>query len=275
LRHVKSAAFPALNLHFVYIFIPAAALAAALAGVPATSERIVVSAVASRVEQTLDATPATVSVIEREDLERTLSRDIREALRYEPGVSVENGAARFGVGNIAIRGLDGNRVQMLQDGVRLPDGFRVGSFSNASRNPFDVALLSTIEMLRGPGSALYGSDALAGVVSMTTIDPREVLRAGERMGGFADVAHASADESLHRTGAFAAPTARSARAGARRKVRAPRARWRIPRTRAPTRSSRRSCCPPPTAGAGASRGTHTNGASRPTCCRSIPSRRAR
>ena len=132
-------------------------------------ERIVVTAVASRASEAVDATPATVSVITREDLERDLARDIRDALRYEPGVSVEHSAARFGLGNISIRGLEGNRVQMLVDGVRMPDGFRIGSFSNASRNPYDLGLLSRIEVLRGPGSALYGSDALAGVVSLTTM----------------------------------------------------------------------------------------------------------
>ena len=175
-----------------------------MAAGPQVSERIVVSAVASRVDEAIDASPATVSVIERDEMERSLAHDIRDALRYEPGVSVENGAARFGLGNIAIRGLDGNRVQMLQDGVRLPDGFRVGSFSNASRNPFDVGLLSRIEILRGPGSALYGSDALAGVVSMTTLDPADLVHAGRSVAGFADLGYASADDSTHGTGAMAA-----------------------------------------------------------------------
>lgn len=186
-------------------FISWAALAAAVnvQPVPHPMERIVVVAVASRVEETLDATPATVSAIGREELERTLSHDIREALRYEPGISVDNGPARFGLGNINIRGLDGNRVQMLYDGVRLPDGFKIGSFSNASRNPFDLELLSRIEVLRGPGSALYGSDALAGVVSMTTLDPRDLLRADKRVAGFANVGYASDDDSVHRTGAIA------------------------------------------------------------------------
>lgn len=189
----------------MHIFLPAAALAAALNGTtpPQPMEKIVVTAVASRVSETVESTPATVSVIEREALERDLARDIRDALRYEPGVSVENGATRFGLGNIAIRGLEGNRVQMLQDGVRLPDNYRVGSFSNASRNAFDLGLISRIEILRGPASALYGSDALAGVVSMTTLDPRDVLGRGERLGGFAAGGHSSVDAAVHRTGVVA------------------------------------------------------------------------
>src|SRR5262252_4486891 len=132
---------------------------------------VIVTAVASRVFEPLDETPATVTVISRERIEREVARDIRDALRYEPGVSVVNNPTRFGLGNVNIRGLDGNRVQMMQDGIRMPDGFAIGSFSNASRNPFDLGLLSRIEILRGPGSALYGSDALAGVLSMTTLDP--------------------------------------------------------------------------------------------------------
>ena len=98
---------------------------------PPYQERIVVTTVASRVAEPAEDTPATVTVIERETLERLLARDLRDALRYEPGISVEYGAARFGLGGISIRGLEGNRVQMLQDGVRLPEGFRIGSFSNA------------------------------------------------------------------------------------------------------------------------------------------------
>ena len=182
-------------------------LAAELAGTPpapVAMERIVVTAVASRVPQPLEETFATVSVIGRDDLERSLSRDIRDALRYEPDISVEYGAARFGLGNIAIRGLEGNRVQVMQDGIRLPDNYRIGSFSNATRNPYSSALLSQVEVLRGPASALYGSDALGGVVSMTTLDPRDVVRRGRSAGAFAEALYADADGSLTRTAAGAA-----------------------------------------------------------------------
>jgi len=195
------------------LWLPAAALAlqtpAPSPDSPASAaqvhrgETVVVTAVASRVAEAVDATPATVTVIRRQDLDRELARDVRDALRYEPGISIENAPARFGLGNINIRGLDGNRVQMLEDGIRLPDAYKVGSFSDATRNPFDVAMLSRIEVLRGPGSALYGSDALAGVISMTTLDPSDVMKPGARAGGIANAGWASADKSLHRDGIVA------------------------------------------------------------------------
>ncbi|QJR14265.1 Hemin receptor [Usitatibacter palustris] len=166
-------------------------------------DKILVTSVASRVAEAIEATPATVSVIEREELDRTLSHDLRDALRYEPGVSIENSATRFGLGNIAIRGLDGNRVLMMQDGIRMPDHFRIGSFSNANRNPLDLGLVSRIEILRGPGSALYGSDALAGVVSISTIDPRDVLARGATAAGAIDAGYAQADRSWSELGAGA------------------------------------------------------------------------
>ena len=171
---------------------------------PQYHEQVSVTAVASRVTEDLSATPATITVIPRERLEREVARDIRDALRYEPGVSIENAPTRFGLGNIAIRGLDGNRVQMLQDGVRLPDNYKVGSFSNATRNPFDPALLSRIELMRGPGSALYGSDALAGVLALTTIDPADLLAKGRGLGGFAGATYGSADRGTDESAALAA-----------------------------------------------------------------------
>jgi len=176
------------------------------AGEVVRQEPIIVTAVASRVFEPIDETPATVTVIERDRIEREVARDIRDALRYEPGVSVVNNPTRFGLGNVNIRGLDGNRVQMMQDGIRLPDGFSIGSFSNANRNPFDLGLLSRIEILRGPGSALYGSDALAGVLSMTTIDPGDLMKPGASYGGFAEGIGAEADHSLAGTLAGAART---------------------------------------------------------------------
>jgi hemoglobin/transferrin/lactoferrin receptor protein len=157
-----------------------------------------VIAVASRSARSLDDVAATVSLITRKDIEEGLAFNLRDLLRYEPGVTIDANPTRFGLGNLAIRGVDGNRVMLLLDGIRLPDAYRVGSFSNATRDGIDTGLLQRVEILRGPGSALYGSDALAGVLSFSTVDPDDVLRAGESWGLQLDLGATSADEGLHR-----------------------------------------------------------------------------
>ncbi len=162
-----------------------------------------VVAAASRVDEAVDSVAATVSVIERQDVFREVAGNLRDLLRYEPGVSIENGATRFGLGNLNIRGLDGNRVQMTVDGIRLPESYRVGSFSNASRNALGLGLLKQVEIVRGPASAIHGSDALAGVVAFTTLDPAAFLQGGKIRGGEVFVAHTGADGGAARGGAVA------------------------------------------------------------------------
>jgi hemoglobin/transferrin/lactoferrin receptor protein len=152
--------------------------------------------IAYRSGRPLDDVAPTVTAISRRDIEQGLAFDLRALLRYEPGLSVENAPGRFGLGNVAIRGVEGNRVQMLVDGIRLPEGYRVGSFSSAGRNQLDLGLLRRVEILRGPGSALYGSDALAGVIAFSTIDPADVARTRDRLHATADAGYASADDSL-------------------------------------------------------------------------------
>lgn len=172
---------------------------------PATQplDRVQVIGAVSRVDEAITEVAATVSVIEREDIYRDAAGNLRDLFRYEPGVSMENGAARFGLGNINIRGLEGNRVQMTVDGIRLPESYRVGSFSNASRNALGLGMLKRVEIVRGPASAIHGSDALAGVVAFTTLDPAPFLRSGKGYGGEAFGSHASADRSIQAGGVLA------------------------------------------------------------------------
>lgn len=177
-----------------------AALVAAVSAAPEYTERIIV---ASRVAEAAESVPASVTVIPRDVLERRLARDVRDALRYEPGVSVDGSPVRFGLGNLNIRGLDGNRVGYYVDGIRMPDAYKVGSFSNAARHAFDLGLATRIELLRGPASAMYGADALAGVVAVSTIDPADLLRDGRRAGGFGTAGYDRADAGVTRTAAAA------------------------------------------------------------------------
>ena len=152
---------------------------------PATLKEVVVSA--SRQEQGTDDLPLSIDVLNATQLETRQINDIRDVAKDLPNVSVKRSPARFGVtgkgnpvgadGNagFSIRGQGGNRVIMLVDGVRLPRSYINGS--NAfSRDTVAVGLLKRIEVVRGPASALYGSDGLAGLVNFITLEPADFLQ---------------------------------------------------------------------------------------------------
>ena len=126
--------------------------------------------------------PGTTTVIDRQQMDRHLVTNIRELVQFEPGVSAIGTAGRFGLDSFNIRGLSGNRTYIDVDGVPLPDSFGAdvagGSF-RAGRNFIDLDEIKQVEIVRGPSSALYPSDALGGVVSLTTKDPADYLRPGK------------------------------------------------------------------------------------------------
>jgi hemoglobin/transferrin/lactoferrin receptor protein len=122
----------------------------------------------------LTSVAATVTVIDRARIESTLVADIGDLVRYEPGLTVRNDPFRFGLDTIAIRGLGGNRVAVEIDGVPAAPGFAVGSYADSGRAFVDPAFVRRVEFLRGPASSLYGSDAIGGVVAITTLGPQDL-----------------------------------------------------------------------------------------------------
>src|SRR5262249_35679835 len=99
---------------------------AALAQTPAQPQRSptgldTVTSSATRTAGATGAVPATVTVIESEEIDRRNVNNTRDLIRYEPGVSVSNNPTRSGRGSYVIRGVGENRVLMTIDGVRVPD----------------------------------------------------------------------------------------------------------------------------------------------------------
>ena len=152
--------------------------------------------VAHKDERSVREIAANVTVVSSADLKNQLATSLADVFRYVPGVDYEASGPRFGTEGINIRGIGGNRVAILVDGVPLSDQFDVGSFSNATRDFIDTGLIRDIEVLHGPASALYGSAAIGGVVSVRTPDPGDVLR-GRSFGGDAIATWRGADESYH------------------------------------------------------------------------------
>ena len=140
---------------------------------------------------------ATVSVIPREAIERGMVSDVKELVRYEPGLSVRSDPFRFGLDTFVIRGVGGNRVAVEIDGIPAAGGFAVGSYSDSGRSFVDPAFLDRVEVLRGPASSLYGSDAIGGVVAMTTLTPQTLLRADSSSGLRTEAGLSGVDDGWH------------------------------------------------------------------------------
>lgn len=157
----------------------------------------------------LSDAPVTVSVITDIQIADELATDIRDLIRFEPGVSVRRAPARFNAaasslgraGNegFTIRGIGGNRVLIQVDGVRVPDGFSFGAQAAGRGDYVDLGLIKSVEILRGPSSALYGSDGLAGAVSFVTADPADFLKDGKNIGGLLRGAYSSASNEFSET----------------------------------------------------------------------------
>jgi iron complex outermembrane receptor protein/vitamin B12 transporter len=123
------------------------------------SEQVTVTATGSPTPES--QLGATVTVLNESDLQGT--RDVQERLRYVPGAQATQVGQTGGSTSLFIRGgyYDANKI--LIDGIPMNDFGGSVEFANVAS-----AAISQVEVLRGPNSALYGADALAGVVSMTT-----------------------------------------------------------------------------------------------------------
>lgn len=118
--------------------------------------------VGTRTDTSVRDNPASVSVVEREQIEKRGADSVAELLRDVPGVSVVDTAVA-GMKRIRIRGEQSNRVVILVDGQEMTDHSSFGA-------PFliDPSNIERIEVVRGPASVLYGAKAIGGVVNVIT-----------------------------------------------------------------------------------------------------------
>jgi vitamin B12 transporter len=124
-------------------------------------EHVVVSATGSSLPES--QVGASVSVLSGQDLHSLHKLDVLDALRFVPGVQVVQESQRGSVASVFIRGGDDTFNKVLVDGIPVNDIGGEFDFSNLSTSG-----VNEVEVFRGPDSILYGSDALAGVISITT-----------------------------------------------------------------------------------------------------------
>lgn len=171
-----------------------------VAGEPGTISLDQITVTAERgAKQVLDV-PGTVSVITRQELDERIIRDTQDLIRYEPGISVNritSGTDPFSnYGGFTIRGVGGNRVQMQVDGSRV-----IERVTDGNRDFVDLPFLKSAEIVRGPGSVLWGADAMGGIVAYRTLDPEDLLKGKDKPYAVRlNSAYDSLDRSFVKTG---------------------------------------------------------------------------
>lgn len=125
----------------------------------------------SRMEQKLEDVSGPISVITAEQIEEQVVSNVADLFRYEPGVTALGGAGD--AQTFVIRGMGENRVKIVRDGVRQNDAYKDGG---VGQSYFDTDMIKQVEVVKGPASAAYGSDALGGVIAITTKDAADFLK---------------------------------------------------------------------------------------------------
>lgn len=129
---------------------------------PHLSDSVVVTA--SDIPESVATTPAAVTVITRKDIDERQARDVGEVLREVPGLQLSQSGSPGKATSLFTRGAASTQTLVLWNGIEInnPDfsGYDWGRFSSAG--------VEQVEVVRGPFSALYGSEAMAGVVNVLT-----------------------------------------------------------------------------------------------------------
>lgn len=153
---------------------------------------------------TREAPPPSTTHTDRQVLEDRFIRSIEDlGRRAQPGVDFSRQT-----NSIVIRGLDGPRVLTVVDGIRIPyldDGARG---VRGGLDTVDFGSLSSVDILRGSDSSSVGSGALAGLVSLRTLEPADLLRDGRMFGASVKGDYDSADSSWGAQAAVAGRTER-------------------------------------------------------------------
>ncbi|WOE75933.1 TonB-dependent receptor domain-containing protein [Alterisphingorhabdus coralli] len=136
-----------------------------------------ITVTATRNESTAFDYPGSVSVVDRDIIDDFNPSSLAEIFQAIPGARFDGGPRRSG-SVPTVRGLGGDGVLIFIDGAR--QSFTSG---HDGRLFLDPELLQAVEVVRGPTSALYGSGALGGVISLRTITAQDYLGEGEQVGG--------------------------------------------------------------------------------------------
>ena len=139
----------------------------------------------TRTERAIKDVPSAITSYDYDEINEIAPLSWRDLFKYDASISSQDfsrsdGSRSYATGdkgNINIRGVEGNRILTLIDGIPIPrfSYGRNGTYASSRLNYIDFANLGNVEVLKGPGSSLYGSDAMGGVVSLRSIEPDDIL----------------------------------------------------------------------------------------------------
>lgn len=122
-----------------------------------------VKVTATKVEKELLEVPSSVSIVTAEDIKKSSARTVGELLQDVPGVQISNSGGQ-GLKRISLRGEGVNRTLILIDGQQIVENKSM----DGTALMIHTALIERIEIIRGPSSVLYGSNAIGGVINIIT-----------------------------------------------------------------------------------------------------------
>ena len=131
-----------------------------------------------RPDQTLNEVAGSIAVMSAQEIERHLVTDMSQLFKYDPSIKVtgRSGSAL----NFVIRGMGGDRVLMIKDGMRMNEGYGANGMNDiVGRGFIEMDTLKHVEVAKGAASSLYGADALGGIVVFTTKDPSDYLTSND------------------------------------------------------------------------------------------------
>ena len=166
---------------------------------PTINDTVVVTA--SSLPETVQTTPASVTVITRKDIDERAANDVADVLREVPGLVLARSGSPGKATSLFTRGAASTQTLVMWNGIVLNNPY----FSGYDWGRFSTAGVEQIEVVRGPFSALYGSEAMAGVVNVLTT-PRTSGIHGDVESGSHGLRNAMLDASIANESLAAAGT---------------------------------------------------------------------
>lgn len=158
-----------------------------------TEEKVLhyeVTVTATRTKRDTFETPKPVNVVTRQKIEEAAPNNVTDLLTDLPGVDVNGVGANQS--RPVIRGFRGQRILLMEDGIRMNSSRRQQDFGEIP-GMVDIAEVDRVEVVRGPASVLYGSDAIGGVINIITKAPEYDLE-GSEVHGSLGYRYSSADK---------------------------------------------------------------------------------